>query len=189
MKIFKLITIGLMLLFVFPSCSKDDDNTEPNNGNEVIIPEEPEEEIPVIVGEWHFVRIIGLEEDNKTEYDIDAKIVKLKKQIAQGGLSTDEIRAINYVIVRLESALIGSKNDLFIFEEGEVGKIHFINEKYPDAEMTWEEISPNAFKIDYGGSYHLTYTFRIASNDVSGYYLYRDYDVDGPNLKIFVEKR
>lgn len=188
MKIIKLVLVTIISSLIFFACSKDD-NTDQNNNDEVVITDDPEEEAAVIVGKWHFVKIIGLEDDNKTEYDIDAKIVKLKKAIAEGGLSTDEIRAINYVLIRLVDAKENAANDLFIFEEGGVGKIHYIDEKYADSEMTWEEISPNAFKIDFGGGYHLTYTFRIASNNASGYYLYRDYDVDGPNLKIFVEKR
>lgn len=190
MKIFKLLALSVILSVSISSCIKDkEDKKENKDDEEIVITDPDKEEVPVIVGSWHQVRMIGLEEDNVTEYDIEARIIKLKKAYKAGGLSTEEAAKIKYEYIRLESALESFGNDVYVFEEGFVGRIHYLNGKWADSEMTWEALGGRAFKIDYGGSYHLTYTFRIASNLVSGSYLYRDYDINGPNLKYFVEKR
>lgn len=179
---FVIVALLAMMTFNLNSCTKV---TTPA-GDVVII--EPEDKIAPVVGVWNFVRLIGLEEDGITEYDIDAKIMELKKKQNAGGLSTEELHDIYYQLVRLEGVIEKEANRRYVFEDGGVGRIEYKNGAFSDSDFVWEDLGNNVFSFDYGGDYHIKHNLHIAANNCSAYFMYRDYDVEGPNLKCFVEK-
>lgn len=173
-KILYLVAVVILVLSCEKSVNTGIDIDGILNGRDTLNP----------VGTWNVVRYQGVNEDGSI-YDIDEKISEYKKLLRQGGLTEDESFKISYELPRLESAKVFLDYSYELRVDGQ-GDMIFNNtkgvEKYP---LEWNKENEYTFYIKYGYFY---YFVNVDNNLCTGYFMTRDCDPEGPNLKIYVKK-
>lgn len=178
----KIIYILLAVVAII-ACQKEPVNTpdKPVNPDD----EKPTENEDFALGLWGFSRVQGLNDDGSI-YDIDEKIEEYEKLLRQGGLTDEESTKIAYELPRLKEAYTVYPILQFDIQEDGKGELVYTTGEYGPFPLEWRNEDESTFWLTYGG--YFSYYIRLDSNMVTGYYLTRDCDPEGPNLKVYVKK-